>query len=68
MYLRPSHSNQYIVNNNSSSNNNTNTRSTSNVNGWLRGTVVDYHCAILVERRSLTSERSLSCARPVADG
>jgi len=28
--------------------------------GWLRGTVV--------ERWSLTSELSLSCARPVADG
>ena len=28
--------------------------------GWLRGTVV--------ERRSLTGELSLSCARPAADG
>jgi len=28
--------------------------------GWLRGSVV--------ERRSLTGELSLSCARPVADG
>ena len=30
------------------------------VTGWLRGTVA--------ERRSLTGELSLSCARPVADG
>ena len=30
------------------------------VGGWLRGTVV--------ERRSLTGELSLSCARPAADG
>jgi len=30
--------------------------------GWLRGTVP------VVERRSLTGEPSLSCARPTADG
>jgi len=30
------------------------------ITGWLRGTVV--------ERRSLTGELSLSCARPAADG
>jgi len=30
--------------------------------GWLRGTVV------LVERRSLTGELLLSCARPAANG
>jgi len=32
----------------------------SNDSGWLRGTAV--------ERRSLTGELSLFCARPAADG